>query len=173
MGYNKATVIGNLGKDPILRKTGNDKSVANFSVCANERFGSRDDGTPIEKKEWFRCVAWGAMAETINKNFQKGRPIFLEGRMQTREYSVEQNVEIDLDGRTVEVAVPVTRVVTELIVSRFEFIDEGSKWGTTNSGGSTGTKVKAKVKEKKQETVNDDGPGEEDYGYVDDVEVPF
>ena len=179
MGYNKAIIVGNLGKDPIVRTVGNNKTVCNLSVCANERFGTDDEGKPIEAKEWFRAVAWGAMAEAIGKNFCKGRPILLEGRMKTRKYETVINHDVEIEGKVYEIEVPVTKEVTELIIARFEFIDEGSRWGTTSGGTpSQGNKVKIKPKgatvtQKKVDKTDTDPYEGVDPNEVMDDEIPF
>ena len=82
---NKVIVIGNLGRDPELRYTASGQPVASFSVATNERWNDRE-GKPQERTEWHRIVVWGKQAENCANYLQKGRPVYVEGRLQTREW---------------------------------------------------------------------------------------
>ena len=84
-GLNKAMVIGNLGKDPELRTTGSGKSVCNFSVATNESWKDAS-GEKQERTEWHRIVVWGPQAEACGKYLAKGRQVYVEGRIQSREW---------------------------------------------------------------------------------------
>ena len=82
---NKAMIIGNLGADPELRYTNSGKAVANFRVATNERWKD-DSGEVQERTEWHQVVAWGKLGETCGKFLKKGRPVYIEGRLQTRSW---------------------------------------------------------------------------------------
>ncbi len=82
---NKVILIGNLGRDPELRYTQGGKAVANFSVATTEKYTGRD-GTPQEHTEWHRIVVWDKQAENCAKYLAKGRSVYIEGRLQTREW---------------------------------------------------------------------------------------
>lgn len=84
-GLNRIQIIGNLGRDPELRFTQSGTPVANFTVAVNESWRRRD-GQQGERTEWFRIVAWGRLAEIANEYLQRGRQVFIEGRIQTREW---------------------------------------------------------------------------------------
>ena len=84
-GLNKVQIIGNLGRDPELRFTQDGTPVANFSVAVNETWRSRG-GEQRERTEWFRVVAWAQLAEIANQYLRRGRQVFIEGRLQTREW---------------------------------------------------------------------------------------
>ena len=84
-GLNKVQIIGNLGRDPELRFTQDGTPVANFTVAVNETWQSRD-GEPREHTEWFRVVAWRRLAEIANEYLRRGRQVFIEGRLRTREW---------------------------------------------------------------------------------------
>ena len=83
---NKVILIGNLGKDPELRYTQSGQAVANFNIATTERFGGRDGGEMQERTEWHRIVTWGKTAENCAQYLSKGRSVYIEGRIQTREW---------------------------------------------------------------------------------------
>ena len=82
---NKVILVGRLGKDPELRYTQGGQPVASFTVATNERWTTRD-GEKQERTEWHRIVAWGKQAEFCGNYLSKGRQVYLEGRIQTREW---------------------------------------------------------------------------------------
>lgn len=85
---NKATVIGNLGRDPEMRYTPNGNPVTEFSVATSRQFNSRD-GERVEETEWFNIVTWNRLAETCAQYLTKGRQVYVEGRMRTRSWDGE------------------------------------------------------------------------------------
>lgn len=82
---NKVILVGRLGRDPELRYTQGGQPVANFSLATNERWTSKD-GERQERTEWHRIVVWGKQAELCGEYLSKGRQVYLEGRLQTREW---------------------------------------------------------------------------------------
>jgi single-strand DNA-binding protein len=101
---NKVTLIGNLGNDPEVRSTTGGSRVATFSL-ATSRAWNDAAGTKQEKTEWHRCVAWNskgsALADIVEKYVKKGDKLFVEGRIEYRQwqdkegqtrYSTEINV---------------------------------------------------------------------------------
>lgn len=84
-GVNKAIIVGNLGSDPELRHTQGGTPVANFRVATNEVFKNRD-GERTERTEWHRVVAFGRLAEICGQYLKKGKQVYLEGRIQTRDW---------------------------------------------------------------------------------------
>ena len=82
---NKVILIGNLGRDPELRYTQGGSAVANFTLATNERWRDKD-GNNQERTEWHRIVVWGRTAENCAQYLQKGRSVYIEGRLQTREW---------------------------------------------------------------------------------------
>lgn len=86
MSVNKVIVVGNLGADPVVRSLPNaGQNVANFSVASTERYADRS-GAKQERTEWFRVVAFGKLADTCEQFLSKGRQVYVEGRLRTREY---------------------------------------------------------------------------------------
>ena len=82
---NKVILIGNLGRDPELRYTQSGQGVANFTLATNERWRDKD-GNNQERTEWHRIVVWGKQAESCAQYLQKGRSVYVEGRLQTRDW---------------------------------------------------------------------------------------
>ncbi len=84
-GVNKVILVGNLGADPTMRYTPSGTAVANFNVATTERFTNRN-GERDSRTEWHRVVAWGRLAEICNQYLKKGKQIYIEGRLQTRNW---------------------------------------------------------------------------------------
>jgi single-strand DNA-binding protein len=85
-GLNKVMIIGHLGRDPQMRFTPNGKSVASFSVACDRSWKSAD-GEKRKDTEWFNVVAWGDLAEISKQYLSKGSLVYVEGRLQTRDWS--------------------------------------------------------------------------------------
>lgn len=83
---NKAQIIGNLGADPKIDHTKGGQPVCTLSVATNERWTDKD-GNVQERTEWHRVVVWGKQAENCGKYLAKGRPVYIEGRLTTREFT--------------------------------------------------------------------------------------
>jgi len=83
-GVNKVILIGNLGADPTIRYTPNGTPVANFNIATTERYTNRE-GERESRTEWHRIVAWGKLAEICNQYLKKGKQVYIEGRLQTRQ----------------------------------------------------------------------------------------
>jgi len=104
---NKVMVIGNLGKDPEMRFTGNGTPVTSFSLAVNRSY-STAGGERHEETEWFNIVAFNKLAETCNQFLGKGRRAYVEGRLQTRSWEGQ-------DGQT--------KYRTEIIANDVIFLD--------------------------------------------------
>ncbi len=101
MSLNKCMIIGNLGRDPEMRYTASGVAVTQFSVAVNRN--SRDEaGEWKEETEWFRVVIFREPAERAAERLRKGSKVYVEGRIQTRQY--------EKDGQT--------RYITELLAER-------------------------------------------------------
>lgn len=88
---NKATLIGNLTKDPELRQTPNGTSVCSFTIATNHSWKDAN-GSKQEKPEYHNIVAWGKLAEICGNYLTKGRKVYLEGRIQTRDWEGEDGI---------------------------------------------------------------------------------
>ena len=117
---NKVILIGNLGRDPELRYTQGGSAVANFTLATNERWRDKD-GNNQERTEWHRIVVWGRTAENCAQYLQKGRSVYVEGRLQTREWE-------DKDGNK--------RNTTEVNALAVQFL--GGRGGSGGGGDDPG-----------------------------------
>ena len=117
-GVNKVILIGNLGRDPELRYTQNGQAVANFTLATSENWTDKS-GEKAERTEWHRIVTWGKLAEMCAQYLSKGRTVYVEGRLQTREWE-------DRDGNK--------RQTTEINAQTVQFL--GSPRGGDGSGGA-------------------------------------
>src|SRR5271167_4536345 len=89
MAINKVIVIGNLGGNPVIRTLPNSgQNVANLSLATTERFTDRR-GTKQQRTEWHRVVAFGPLADTCQRFLSKGRQVYIEGRLTTRQYEAK------------------------------------------------------------------------------------
>lgn len=104
---NKVQMTGRLGADPEMRSTPQGHSVTTFRVAANRSWRTAE-GEAHEDTEWFRVVAWNKLAEVCNKWLSKGSRVYVEGRLQTREWQ-------DQDGQM--------RYTTEVIANDMIILD--------------------------------------------------
>lgn len=119
MAVNKVIILGNLGADPELRYSASGAAVCNFRVATNERWTDKD-GTTQERTEWHKVVVWGRQAENCEKYLAKGRQVYVEGRLQTREWD-------DKDGNK--------RHTTEVVAQSVQFLSGGNSSNSSNSSG--------------------------------------
>ncbi|MEI6638795.1 MAG: single-stranded DNA-binding protein [Chlorobium sp.] len=84
-GLNKVMLIGHLGNDPEVKVMTSGQSKANFTLATTESFKD-NDGNWQEKPEWHRIIVWGKLAEICGQYLKKGRQVYIEGRLQTRNW---------------------------------------------------------------------------------------
>lgn len=89
-GVNKVILIGNLGADPEVRFTPGGQAVANFRIATSDSWTDKN-GQKQERTEWHRIVVWGKLAELCGEYLKKGRQCYIEGRLQTREWTDKEN----------------------------------------------------------------------------------
>ena len=104
---NKAQIIGNLGRDPEMRSMANGDPVANFVVATNDSWKDKD-GNLHERVEWHKVVAFRQLARVVTDHLSKGRTVYVEGQIQTREWE-------DRDGNK--------RYTTEIKAQNIIFLD--------------------------------------------------
>lgn len=83
---NKVILIGHLGADPEVRYTQSGTAVANLRLATNESYKDKNSGERVEKTEWHRVVGWGKLAEIMGEYLKKGRQVYIEGQLQTRQW---------------------------------------------------------------------------------------
>ncbi|MFB6375422.1 MAG: single-stranded DNA-binding protein [Bradymonadaceae bacterium] len=113
MSVNKVILVGRLGQDPELRTTQSGTPVANFSLATN-RTWTDDNGNEKEDTEWTRIVVFGGQAKACDEYLESGRQVYVEGRLQTREWQ-------DKAGND--------RYTTEVVAQRVQFLSGGSGGG--------------------------------------------
>lgn len=115
---NKVILVGRLGRDPEVRYLPNGNMVTSFTMATTERWSK--DGEKKEKTEWHRIVAFGKLAEICGSYLTKGGLIYLDGRLQTREWE-------DKDGAK--------RQTTEINASNMQMLD--NKKASSSDGNTT------------------------------------
>ncbi len=85
MSVNKVILVGRLGRDPETRYTGGGQAVANFSMATDESYKDKN-GERQKRTEWHRITAWGKLAEICQQYLKKGTMVYIEGRIQSREW---------------------------------------------------------------------------------------
>ena len=120
MGVNKVILVGNVGRDPELKALQSGTSLAKFSVATNEPRWKDQNGEP--HTEWHNIVAWGKTAEFCQQYVTKGRQLYIEGRIRTRQY--EQN--------------GVTKYFTEIHADNIELLGSRSDAAGGPGGGGRG-----------------------------------
>jgi single-strand DNA-binding protein len=84
---NKVILVGNLGRDPEVRYTTSGTPVANFTLATTDRWSDPASGERKERTEWHRIVVWGKQAEIAGEYLRKGKQVYVEGSLQTREWT--------------------------------------------------------------------------------------
>ena len=115
---NKVILIGNLGRDPETRYTTGGDAVTNLRIATTEAWKDKS-GEKQEKTEWHTVVMFGRLAEIAGEYLKKGRPVYIEGRLQTRKYTDKEGVE---------------KYSTEIVADRMQLL--GSREGGSGGGGA-------------------------------------
>ena len=155
---NKVILIGNLGRDPETRYTTGGDAVTNLRIATTETWKDKS-GEKQEKTEWHTVVLFGRQAEVAAEYLKKGRPVYIEGRLQTRKYTDKEGVE---------------KYSTEIVGDRMqllggreggggsggdvEFSSGGSSGGAAKGGGGGGGGAKASPAKPKTDDFDDDIP---------------
>ena len=121
MSVNKVILVGRLGRDPETRYTGGGQAVANFSVATDETYKDRN-GERQKRTEWHKIVVWGKQAEIAQQYLKKGSLIFIEGRIQSREWQ-------DKEGQK--------RTSFEIVASNFRMLGGRAEGAAAGAGGAS------------------------------------
>jgi len=137
---NKVHIIGNLGKDPEVRYTAGGDAVANITVATSEKWTDKS-GEKKEQTEWHRIVAFGRLAEVIGEYTKKGKPIYVEGRLQTRKWTDKEGVE---------------KYTTEIVAQNIQLL--GSREDRQSDGDDTPARTTKPAAAKGVDDFDDDIP---------------
>jgi single-strand DNA-binding protein len=118
---NRITLIGFLGEAPAVKYSQQGKPVGTFSLAVNERWKD-SDGAPRERVEWFRIVCFGRLAEVCGEYLNKGRHVYLEGRLQTRKWKGPEGEK---------------RTTTEVVANQMQILDRAPKDGNGTKAAET------------------------------------
>jgi single-strand DNA-binding protein len=118
---NKVILIGNLGRDPETRYSPNGGAICNITLATSRTRTDKASGEKREETEWHRVVFFDRLAEIAGEFLKKGRPVYVEGRLQTRKWT-------DKDGQE--------RYTTEIVAESMQLL--GSREGGGGGGGDTG-----------------------------------
>lgn len=166
---NKVILIGRLGNQPELRYTSSNKAVTELRLATTDTWNDQA-GNRQEKTEWHSVVVWGKTAENCERYLAKGREVYIEGRLQTRDYQ-------DKDGQK--------RYKTEVVADRVQFIGGakgegdraggggGFEGGGQRSGGFEGGGQRSGGGGGQRGPAPGMDPGPEDFGGPVDDDIPF
>lgn len=161
MYLNKALLYGNLTRDPELKALPSGQQVANFSIATNRSFKNKE-GQTQEQTEYHNIVAFGRTAEVMAQYLKKGRPVFIEGRIQTRSWESEGK----------------KNYRTEIVADTFQFGPQaGGATGGSYGAGAGATAGAGGAGRSAQDEFNDQNPGGDSIQYPDDEinpeDIPF
>ena len=122
-GVNKVILIGHLGADPEVKYLSNGTTVASFRIATSENRVNRTSGEKTTVTEWHRIVAFGRLAEICGEYLNKGKQVYIEGRLRTRSWE-------DKEGNR--------RFTTEILASNMQML--GAAGGSPPVGGPAGEK---------------------------------
>lgn len=123
MSVNKAILVGRLGRDPETRYTSGGQAVANFTLATDETFKDRA-GERQKRTEWHRVVLWGKLAEIAQQYLKKGMLVYVEGRIQTRQWEDKR------DGQK--------RQTTEIVGNVMRMLTSRAEGAAAGAGGGAG-----------------------------------
>src|SRR5437763_15635415 len=121
MSVNRVILVGRLGRDPETRYTGSGQAVANFSVATDESYKDKN-GERQKRTEWHKIVVWGKQAEIAQQYLKKGSLIFIEGRIQSREWQ-------DKEGQK--------RTSFEIVATNFRMLGGRAEGAAAGAGGAS------------------------------------
>jgi single-strand DNA-binding protein len=120
-GVNKVIIVGRLGADPEVKAVGQGSTVTRLNIATSENWMGKD-GQKQERTEWHRVVVWGKLAEICGKHLSKGRQVYVEGRLQTRQWEDQQGQK---------------KYTTEIVANTVQFLGSaGGERTTDNNRGS-------------------------------------
>jgi len=156
-GFVRVTLIGNLGKDPEVRFTAGGTAVANLRVACTERAKSKS-GEWEDRTEWVSLVCFGKTAENAGQYLAKGRQIYAEGRLQTREWTDKEGTK---------------RYSTEVIANQVLFLGSREGGGAGAEGGAPRQGGSARPSTPPRAAGDSQGAGMDEAPPLSDDDIPF
>lgn len=138
MNLNKAMIIGNLTRDPEIRNTASGQMVASFSVATNLVWTDQN-GQQQKKVEFHNVIAWRRLAEICSKYLRKGSKIYLEGRLQTTDWTGQDNIK---------------RYKTEIVAENMIMLD--NRGGSSFTGSENVGNMREEVIEIPEDSIDDE-----------------
>ncbi len=143
---NRIVLIGNLTRDPELKYTPAGTAVCTFGIATN-RSWTTNDGQTKEDVQYHRVVAWQKLAELCGKLLNKGRKVFVEGRMTYRTFTGKDGIQ---------------RTIAEIVLDDFIVFGDGRKMTESTQTTPTDEEVATKTEENKTESVKDEAVNPDD-----------
>ncbi len=152
---NKVILVGNLGRDPEVRFMPNGEAVCNFSIATTDNWKDKS-GAKQERTEWHNIVMYRKLAEIAGEYLKKGRPVDIEGRLQTRKWQTKEGQD---------------RYTTEIIADQMQMLGPKSD---ASSQGNANVPTRQKSASRGQHGSGT-GKQQQDDGYQfgDDEQIPF
>jgi len=133
MSINKVILVGNVGKDPVVRYFDKGVAKASFPVATSESY-TNQQGETITSTEWHNIVLWRSLAEVAEKTVKKGAQVYIVGKIKTRSY-------VDKDG--------VNKYITEILADTLLLLEKKQAPGSSGTAGDTG-----RVESREQQSAN-------------------
>ena len=140
-GINKVILVGHLGKDPEIRHLEGGVAVASFPLATSETFNK--DGRKVEQTEWHNIVMWRGLADVAAKFLQKGKLVYIEGKIRTRSFEDKEGIK---------------KYTTEIVAENFTMLGRKSDFEETNT---------------QRTTIKSENGAVADFGPAADDDLPF
>jgi single-strand DNA-binding protein len=134
MSINKVILVGNVGKDPVVRYFDKGVAKATFPLATSETY-TNQQGETITSTEWHNIVLWRSLAEVVEKTVKKGSQVYIVGKIKTRSY-------VDKDG--------VNKYITEILADTILLLEKkqsSASYGVPSDHGKTDLNAKDQIKE--------------------------
>jgi single-strand DNA-binding protein len=153
---NKVILVGRLGRDPETRYTSSGQAVCNFTMATDESFKTRS-GERQQRTEWHRIVMWGKLAEIAQQYLKKGQLVYVEGRLQTRQWDDKR------DGSK--------KTTTEIVANSMKMLGGRGEGAAAAAAGASGGGVAGRTENFESGPAADEPqlPGPE----ISDEDIPF
>ena len=141
-GVNKVILVGHLGKDPEARTLEGGVSVVSFPIATSETFNK--DGRKVEQTEWHNIVMWRGLADVAAKFLQKGKLVYIEGKLRTRSFEDKEGIK---------------KYTTEVVAENFTLLGRKADFENGNGNGN------AKHPNKPDDDTNEGADAQDDQNY--------